>query len=225
LACGATYTRVNPQGTNFYSAPGQQLNNWASAASPLAGGKSGSSGFSGNYMATTKFDADHGVYNRVYLNQGGHFFLVNGSVDAAAHKDEAVVDVLNNGVGQFAVFKIRVNDNPDIGIRITTDLADTKLVMRGGTENGFVTYVVDISGVKSSDATKVRVYISGFTGEGVPAGSSVDVAYFAIVEDWAMVEKVVGEGEKVIFATISDFDNRSKDQIRYSNGALVEQND
>jgi hypothetical protein len=97
--------------------------------------------------------------------------------------------------------------------------------MRGGTENGFVTYVVDISGVKSSDATKVRVYISGFTGEGVPAGSSVDVAYFAIVEDWAMVEKVVGEGEKVIFATISDFNNRSKDQIRYSNGALVEQND
>ena len=211
--CGETFTVVSPEGTNYFSAPGQQVNNWATANSPTAGMDNGSSGT--KYILDTVIaDSTDGVYVRVYLNQGGHFFLANGTVAAGNHSDKTVDDVIanNEGIGQYAVFKVRVGGgNTSLGFKITSDTGANIGFAHREPNREFVTYVVDLSGVANADAQKVRVFLQGTTSaSGAPAGGYMDVAYFAIVDDWSEVVAIVGEDATVKFAT--DFTKPALDQ-------------
>lgn len=219
--CGDSFTRVQAAGTNYYSAPGHQVYEWACGIVPLQAGTAGAGYYNKNsFMVNTMVDSVYGVYNRVYLNQGGHFYLADGVAASNTHTSSTFVDGVTGGVGQFAVLRVRVNDNGLIRIKITTETgANIGFVYRTPAD-GFVTYVIDISSLKNTDVSKIRVYIGGSEGTpAVPANSSIDIAYFAIVDDWNEVEAVVGEDEKVVYTT--DFKVPAKDTIRYSNGACI----
>ena len=75
-------------------------------------------------------------------------------------------------------------------------------------------------GIVDPNATAVRVFLGGYTGE-AERGACIDFAYFAIVDDWSEIEKVAGEGEQVIYTAWSSTEN---DKILNSDGTEIENN-
>lgn len=206
--CGKTYTVTTPANANFYSRPGQAVNYWAASSQFSAGGNTDNSASdhqgSKTYMTGLMANDTDGVFNAVGLHQGAQFFLTNGSIAAADHSsDGSAIDLLasGQGMGKFAVIRMRaINaDYCSITIRSNSATATTSFgASRTGITDEFVTYVIDISSMAATDATKTLFKLTG-NGSIANYGARFDISYAAICDNWDEVEEVVGKGEKVVF--------------------------
>ena len=220
--CGDSFTVVDPTGTNYFSAPGQQINIWASSNAPTQGNTSGSKGFGQVTLNNIIVDGTDGVYNRIYTNAGSQFYFSNGTA-TRTDGNKGVADVLNGGTGRYMVLKARMHENTYLQVQFTTNVNKNYWPARDIPEadmDDFIVYVIDMGYVLASEAEIAYVGFAGRAGTSMPAGAYVDIAYFALASDWETVEKIVGEGEKVVYST--DFANPDKDENRYSDGSCID---
>ncbi|MBE6583840.1 MAG: hypothetical protein E7649_02485 [Ruminococcaceae bacterium] len=207
--CGETYEVVSPAGVNYFSAPGQIVNNWGTANMPSLGGScSVSNSLEGKKNALSYISAEEDmVYTQVNVYQGASFFMANGSVAAGTHTETTVDDSID-GMGKYIVLKMRNINNIKVGMGFETDTGK-KIAWNSGEfrmntadilSEEFVTYVIDVSGYVDPSATKIRFIIRSNEMEAV-ADARVDVAYLAIVDSWEEVKAVVGGGEEIIYTT------------------------
>lgn len=201
---------------NYFSAPGQMVNNWACSSVPSEGGSCDNqyTDHQGNLVNLTdlRYDEDNGVYTRVHLYNGASFFAANGTVTPGNHnRDDKKVDgegitdklATGQGCGKYAVFKIRSINNTAVRFMITTNTGKNfGWVNRESTTDllseEFHTYVVDI-GIADPNATAVRIFLGGYTGE-AQRGACIDFAYFAIVDNWDEIALVAAD-EDVVYVT------------------------
>ncbi len=181
--CSHAHTVTVPAGLNFFSAPGNVINNWGATATQ--GGASGAAG-----TAMTEVLEENGVvFTRVYkANDWASFCLTDGK-QTGYKVDSSIIDTLNNGIGKYVVIKIRSSGdgNKNITFKIKTDKADYFATGARSIGNGdFQTIVIDISKFEDATATKVRFHMS------LASSSYVDIAYAAICADIEQVEKLVG---------------------------------
>ena len=200
---------------NYFSAPSQQINNWATSNVPSEGGDCQNvyTDLQGNkaWLTDLRYDENHGVYTRVNLYQGASFYIATTTSSLTNRNDKndstkLITDPLaeGEGCGKFVVFKMRSINNGTVSIMITTDTgknygwahrSETADILSGE----FHTYVIPIDSVADADANKVRVLIRTDSAQALK-GACVDIAYFAIVDDWNEIAEVAGK-EKVVYHT------------------------
>ena len=190
---------VGANGVNFYSAAGQQYNNFR--ASPYDSAQDGISG-------TLKYDSKGGfVYNSSQLGVSGSFAF--GSTTSAP------TDLLNltskvYGTGQYFVIKIRVTegigqmkigayDGTTGSSTVTADkMCDNNIRHQLATD--WTVFVIEASALNT-------YYTTGSSGETMASfgfkamndgTGTVDVAYFAVCGDWNEIATVVGD-DKVVY--------------------------
>ena len=211
-ACGKKSEVVKPNGMNYFSAPGQLVNNWACANVPNATNNGLSSGKV--LLTDVRSDAD-GVYTRVHMAGGGSFILANGTVAAGSQEENKAKDVLSGGLGRYIVMKLRNNGCNAIRWGFRTDMVDNGVTgMHVGwtgtwrtkdhpdmTDGEFHVYVIDLGTWRGlDDSTKIQMIMGGGDNDkGVVAGSSIDVAYVANCDTIAEVYNVIGNDENIIF--------------------------
>ena len=196
-------TTTTPAGVNYYAAPGYVVNNYAVSTTPA-----GSNMAQGATVTTVMAD-ENGMFTRAYMNDGASFMLGNAALNSS-YTENGAQWTLNGGSGRYAVIKIRANDVKAIRFGIKTDKGE---VVAGGwannwrtnadefTDGEFTTYVIDLGEANvKSDATVVGIMMgTGRSAIGTyAAGGSLDIAYFALCDDWAEVASVVGTDDVLL---------------------------
>ena len=212
---------VGENGINYYSAASfsQALNNWNT------GGNVAKSAYSGNLnIYENSF-----VYNRITLQNGGSFEFTNGTSEPT--KGFGSVDDTIYGSGSYIVIKMRVGSTEEA---IKLCAWDGRTEGRGGdpifdshshsthrtmtAENReWAVYVIEISAVfaqtdYATDDDTVTRAVFGIKGDSTGTATAtddgsndyIDIAYFAICDDWTEVAKVAAGEDKVIFTGWSD---------------------
>jgi hypothetical protein len=156
------------------------------------------------------------TFNRIYVGEGGSFEFVNGT--GMSDKNVSTPDnTLTGGTGQYVVFKIRFQGNADENLALVLyDGANAGFVQdshRLWSASGtivvgeWVTYVVDIglwsgSWYTANNTSAAKASFALNCG-GKVDGRYVDVAYFAVCDDWSEVKTVVGN-DKVNYTKWTD---------------------
>ena len=206
-------------GINYFSAPGQIINNWASSNTEATGGVCSptNSLFASRAPLTDIVTDEHGTYTRVHMFQGASVFLTNGTVTAAENQEANKNNLLAKGetAGKYAVLKIRTINMDMVKLGVVCDNGagvsfssfirrGTEDVLAGTSENNgeFITYVIDLTSILASDtdASSVCVVLGGQSDGDVVAGARIDVQYFALCDSWEEVA-MVAEGDDSIFRT------------------------
>jgi hypothetical protein len=213
-SCGYEVTINSPAGVNYFSTSGLIVNNWGTSDFESKGGSC--SGASDDHQGTRAIlgnimQDENGMYTRYGVYHTASVFLANGSIPAADHDEYGkATDLINEGqgVGKFAVIRFRTyNLNQGVRLRIITDTSPTTSSPHGYgyfwrpvasiPEGEFVTYVIDISKCVDASATKIQVLFG--SDEAADAGATIDLAYFAICDNWTEVQGVVGTNSEVCF--------------------------
>lgn len=217
--CNTVYDEITlSDDVNYYTAVGQfNTSAWAATVS-------------------NKIYADGDVlYQRFSItNHGGTIPLVtSGNV-----KNGYLVDS-KGGNGRYFVFKMRTVNVEALAWRITattangtaTDPSGSYLARREAMPEGeWVVYVVDIAALLSAesrittygtagnvDLTKIAAgFMYGHNLGGTVTDAYLDIAYFAVCDNWEEIESVVGD-EKVI---LTDWKNNTSDKKLSSKGEL-----
>jgi len=231
-ACKITHTITVPDSINYYSAPGQVVNNWGTANVYATGGVcgAGSAGvnYKGNKALLTDIVADeNGIYTRVHCYQGASVFLANGTITASGHDEKMAQDILADGqdIGNYMVVRVRSINNDYIRFGFFADNG-ARLAWEGNARvaadisaGQFVTYVIDISALKNAEdpAKKVTVLMGANTSIGRP-GERLDIAYFAMCDNWDEIKAVVGEDQTVL---VTGWKTTEGDKLCKSDGTEI----
>lgn len=208
---------VGADGVNYYSAPSatQIYNNW----------NTGENGGSKAYSGELRIFEDSFVYNRITLQNGGSFEFTNGTSEVV--KGFGTVDDVIYGSGAYMVIKLRLGAGEEMLKLCAWDgrTADRggDPIFDGGTQRTadaqsreWTVYVIEIASLfESTDyaandktVNKAVFGVKGDYNGGKLNGSSienydetdyVDIAYFAICDDWREVSEVVAGEEVVLF--------------------------
>lgn len=194
-----TASTVNvPENVNYYSAPGQQVNAYGTgnAASGMVGG--------GVALNNVIID-ENGAYTRIYMWSSGIAAMANGTATPSANnhgEGKAPQDVLTGGLGKYIVFKIRTHgmNNVKFNVAVSTSVGGSRIAVGGiGSVSGgaytirtvapteFTTYVINVT--PNTDATHVHAIIGHNSAP--EAGAYLDLAYFAICDDYAEVAQLI----------------------------------
>ena len=201
--CGATVNNnvtVGADGVNTYTVPNTTAvgcNRWNAAK--MGGDKTAFGNV--NYDATANL-----VYTRVSLNNGGSFEIINGS--ATPDGSNSTITQTVYGTGKYAVIKLRVNSEAEVKFSATTGtvMSDGELGNHSRTAfaDGWAVYVIDLSAFDlytADDATITKAWY-GMQGDSADGGS-VDIAYFAVCDNWEEIKTVVDD-EQVIITNWND---------------------
>lgn len=222
---------VSAENVNFYSAPGQTINVWATGT-PNKNNQA-------NKVATGAVMADNsGIFTRIKLYHGGNFILSNGTGSLATGYVSPDTTI-EGGAGKYAVLKIRASDDlqrlafgaydGQKEFAISGSMPDTDALFRpngrstlsiGADENGWVIFVIDLE-LYAGDWYEVGANITtaafGLQGETMANTLSgneyVDVAYFAVCDNWTEIGQVTGNDAKVIYTDWKTTDNDSEKTV------------
>ena len=204
--CSVCYStvevKVDPS-VNFYSAPGQAVNN-------------NSSGYIGNTDPDWEHDIrceDGRIYEHIVLGRVASFKLGNGTGEIC--KKFPATSTIVGGSGKYLVIKMRTNniDNgDDVRIMLNTDksgqgdnynfdVKNSNTVLRDAdfSDGEWQVYVVDLEGLghryytaKDESVTRIAAgfYFPGLTDAD---NASIDIEYMAICDDWGEIDKIVEE--------------------------------
>ena len=216
--CEKELTTLNvSENINYFSAPSQQINNWATSNVPSEGGDCQNvyTDLQGTkaWLTDLRYDETHGVYTRVNLYMGASFYAATTTSSLANRNDKPANDASvlitdplasGEGCGQYLVFKMRSINNGTVSIQVSTNTGknygmahrvETTDIMSGE----FHTYVID-TGIIDPDATGVRVLIKSDSGQALK-GACIDIAYLAIVDDWDEVAEIAANEDVVNYTT------------------------
>jgi hypothetical protein len=199
--CGKVLaTKVFTKDINFYSAPGQYFNNWNS------GGLNGSGAPTGTVMSEGDM-----LFSRITLQPGGSFIMGNGTADYVRNGGWDTTYTVFGGSGRYAVFKMRGSGVDDLGLilwdGVTANWGDGTRLRRTATDIGDNTwrvYVVDLEAFNYSfykaGQSSITKLMAGFMADNDSVTRHIDLAYFAICDDWSEIAEVAA-GEKNVFVT------------------------
>ena len=196
---------------NYYSAPSQTYNNWAS-------------GDKGASCVQTGVISSDGTYNRIKIGAGASFEFVNGSmtpirsfgVQQTVNGAYDAGDTIEGGSGRYLVLRYRVHgpqllklllnsSNPDSTANLAGNVVSIALSrIHGETQDTWRTIVIDIETLGSTyyhaeDETVTNIAAglyfdaAGNLASVPEAERYVDVAYFAVCDNMSEVAAVVGE--------------------------------
>lgn len=197
-------TKIFTQDINYYSVPGQFYNNWNT------GGLVGTGAPTGKIM-----NEDGVLFSRITLQAGGSMILGNGTADYVRKDGWNTSYTVYGGTGQYLVFKLRGVGNTELGLILDDD---TKATFDAGSrprrsaadisDNTWRVYVVDIAALNyayyGANSSSVTTIMPGFMGAGTAAPSGqdryIDLAYYAICDNWAEIAEVT-RGEQKVYLT------------------------
>ena len=240
--CGHDFTDLAftvPENVNYYSAPGQQINNWATGYSNNSNG-----GYVGDFGIYTNPDdeTDTFIYNRVSFWSSGSMLFGNGTGTGRAL---SLANTISGGTGRYAVLKMRVvetaglsyfyfaaSDGKNIPVKENGDTDSDKWYGTSGGANvraaagiptgEWVTYVIDLNGINTTyyatgDTSVTKIDVGMRIGG---TSATIDFAYLAIVDDWSEITGLLGENEQVEF--VSEWSAHTKDATRTSGNECVD---
>ena len=183
---------------------------------------------------------DELVFVRITFRNGGSFEFTNGSADVIRGID-GIQDTITGGSGKFAVIKIRTGEslnrvalggwdgNKEFPLYAGTTQLNPDVSLLDGKATGLFdrewhVYVIDLEALASeyyaannAELEKASFGIQGETTNALGAKEYIDIAYFAICDDWTEVSEVVGN-EQVILTKWTD---NSIDQVLNSDGTEI----
>jgi hypothetical protein len=215
------------ENVNFYSAPGQALNNWAA-------------GYAGNGTAnwTHVLMVEGGkVFERIKLGDGASFKFDNGT--SAEVRRFPATSKIEGGSGRYLVMRVRANDiSFNIRLILNSDTssegsnADLKATATNSISRAdpfkdgqWVTYVIDLKTAAlplypAEDANVKKIAIGlDMPGFVATENSSLDVEYVAICDDWSEIDSIVKE-ETVMLSGWRD--NDAWKEVATSDGTAPE---
>ncbi len=186
---------------NFYSAPGQVLNNF-------------SAGYADNKEATWDHDLryeDGKIYEHIALGGNASFKFDNGTSEEI--RRFAATSTISGGSGRYLVIKMRANNIPvNVAIMLNTDTSsqgsNTNLNATAANtisrQSAFINgewqvYVIDLLELGHQYYNAEDENVSKITfGFYIPAllaahNASIDFEYAAICDDWSEIDKIVEE--------------------------------
>ena len=186
---------------NFYSAPGQTLNNW-------------SAGYDRNGNANWDHDirVEGGrVYEHIPLGASASFKFDNGTSEEI--RRFPATSEISGGSGRYFVIRMRANNIPvRVGIVMNSDTSAqgsnmdlngnaSTMVSRSSAciDGEWQTYVIDLEKLAhplyEADSADVKKIAVGFHISSLLAShnASIDVEYAAICDDWSEIDKIVEE--------------------------------
>lgn len=202
VCSSAIEVEVDPS-INFYSAPGQTMNNW-------------STGYSGNSNPDWEHDIrfeDGNFYEHIVLGKGASFKFDNGTSDLC--KRFPAKSVISGGSGRYLVIKMRTHNidsqesirimmNSDTSAKgsdktLNSDTYNTILRTADFKDGEWQVYVVDLKELGhqyyTAEDENVQKIAVGFYFPGLTDAdeASMDVQYVAICDDWSEIDKIVEE--------------------------------
>ncbi|MBQ4091570.1 MAG: hypothetical protein IJC64_04570, partial [Clostridia bacterium] len=208
------YAPICPEGVNYYSAPGQIVNLWATSDNESKGGSAGEYATSETYRDRKEplgniIHDENGTYIKVGVYHSASVYLANDTTEYTDHAEfGSATDLLtpgNGGIGQYVVIKLRTyNLNEGVKLGIVANSGENGAIKEVKTYNvrpaslmnqgEFITYVIQLdSTVLSAEATKVCVKLG--TDQSANAGAGFDFGYFAICDSWTEVDRVIGNDD------------------------------
>lgn len=201
--CRATVTiNVDPS-VNFYSAPGQTMNNW-------------STGYGDNADPDWEHDIryeDGRIYEHIVLGRGASFKFDNGTGELC--KRFPATSTISGGSGRYLVIKMRTHNIANkeaVRIMMNTDTSGqgdnyelnsktSNTVLRNAdfVDGKWQVYVIDLEKLghiyytaEDENVKKIAVgfYIPGLDNDD---NASMDIEYMAICDDWSEIDSVVEE--------------------------------
>ena len=186
---------------NFYSAPGQVLNNF-------------SAGYSDNKEATWDHDLryENGkIYEHIVLGGNASFKFDNGTSEEI--RRFAATSTISGGSGRYLVIKMRANNIPvNVGIMLNSDTSsqgsNTNLNATAANtisrQSAFVNgewqvYVIDLKELghqyyNAEDASVTKISVGFYIPALLAAhNASIDFEYAAICDDWSEIDSIVEE--------------------------------
>ncbi|MBE6583838.1 MAG: hypothetical protein E7649_02475 [Ruminococcaceae bacterium] len=231
--CKKVYTNTVDDSVNYYSAPGQFYNNWAA-------------GYGGNTkcepVGTLMQDEEGFIYSSIRMGTGASFEFTNGSITPVRgfsvngkRSDNDPIDLgdtIKGGTGKYFVIKVRThdidelrflangdNDNEGVASYTTGDSRPTAAI-----SDEWVVYVVDIEKLGLANYAANQTAVSNVcvgmlidqSGEKCSGNERLDIAYFAICDNWDEVATVVGD-DNVIY---TDWKSNTFDKNLNSEGVI-----
>ena len=201
--CRATVTiNVDPS-VNFYSAPGQTMNN-------------SNTGYSDNSDPDWEHDIryeDGRIYEHIELGKAASFKFDNGTGELC--KRFPATSTISGGSGRYLVIKMRTHNIANkeaVRIMMNTDQSSqgnnyelipktSNTVLRNAdfVDGKWQVYVIDLQKLgheyytaEDENVKKIAVgfYLPGLANDD---NASMDVEYMAICDDWSEIDSVVGE--------------------------------
>ena len=188
---------------NFYSAPGQTVNNW-------------SAGYDRNSNPDWDRDIrceDGEIYEHIVLGSGASFKFDNGTGGLCTRFPANAT--VNGGSGRYLVIKMRTHnidssepirimmnsDKSSQGSNNSLDAQTNNTVLRTAdfSDGEWNVYVIDLKELGhryyTAEDTSVQKISLGFFFVGLTAAdeASIDIQYAAICDDWSEIDKVVEE--------------------------------
>ncbi len=193
---------VDPS-VNFYSAPGQTMNNW-------------SAGHSGNSEPDWEHDIryeDGKIYEHIVLGRGVSFKFDNGTGEFC--KRFPATSLISGGSGRYLVIKMRthnIENGETVRIMMNSDTSsqgdnfdlnakNSNTVLRNAdfADGEWQVYVIDLEKLGhqyyTAEDENVQKIAFGFYIPGLTDAdeASMDVEYMAICDDWSEIDKIVEE--------------------------------
>ena len=209
-----TYIPLYPEGVNYYSAPGQIVNLWATSDNESKGGSAGEYATSETYRDRKEplgniIRDENGTYIKVGVYHSASVYLANDTTEYSNHQEfNQATDLLtpgNGGIGQYVVIKLRTyNLTEGVKLGIVANSGEKGAIKEIKSYNvrpaslmsqgEFVTYVIKLDDTVVSDAaTKICVKLG--TDQSAVAGAGFDFSYFAICDNWTEVDRVIGDDD------------------------------
>lgn len=200
-------TKTIPASVNYFSAAGQQLNHWA--CTPVNGG--GSKGWADNVALNNLNNVDGEIYNRIYTNQGAQMYFSDGSgrVDGTKAPEE----LLKGGSGRYIVVRMRADKQTYVQFQMNVDSTTTgwwpARYNAAINTDEFITYIIDRGSALSTTATKIYAGMAFDTGATAQKGAYIDIAYYALVDNWTEINALIGD-ENAVYC--GDWGNEALDK-------------
>jgi hypothetical protein len=160
------------------------------------------------------------TFNRIALWNGGSFELFHHGDNAVSSKGIGSADAnLINGTGRYMVIRMRLGATEgNVGLLARNDGGSSESYinrsgLEGNAETGYYqqwrTYVIDLeqfttyteSGSQTNATFAIKGDSTGGTSaENAEATDCIDIQYFAICQDWAEVQSVVGTDTEVVYS-------------------------
>ena len=227
-----------PNSVNFYSVPGLQVNSWHAGGDTLQGEYI--------YAIDEYTNGDESfLYNRITFDTTGSVKLSNGSASPSTFI--SLSDKIE-GSGRYAVMKIRVGGESIGWLSFGSYDGSGE---PGGADNVFrsanspnirgvgrlpigewVTYVIDLTGIDTKYYTANNASLANAAfglkiqnGKGGSDTDYIDVAYFAVCDDWTEVGYVIGDDDSTYVNSWMASDGVAcgcyKDEHSYAQGSNI----
>ena len=198
---------------NYYVAPNAAaaFNNWACGTDSSKYSYGVNVGVLKQYKGT---NSESFMYAEVIMNGGASFELNNGTGSPSYKWIGDAVNTINGGAGKYAVIKFRLGSGMN-GIRFmawdgVTGSCYEPNKHKKFTNDTWHVVVIDLSAFSASYDTTgtatVEKVMFGFkndigSGDGVEKNMRMDIAYFAVCDNWTEIASVVGTGDTTALLT------------------------